>query len=540
MPRHLRLIFLIFVFSPIAAFAAEESALKAKREVRLELEEVVDATLYEIELTSKSTGLVQKFKMKNPVWKAAIRPGEYAIRLRSYDQRNVPGQWSPSSPFIVRLAGPDLLKPKNNSIIESDHDIEHEIQLAWQAVPHTDKYRVDILDENGKVYKTEFFTKNNGKVVLPVARQYQWTVTPISKSGQDGEGQDSPGRFAVKGKKLSPPEIDPPEDIWVEKLKWKPTEFSENCSYLLQYKTKQGKWKLVDKNGKITSNEIPFPAQYPGGQYRLVVRSNATLRDSSKISQITFDVADGDRSPSAVQEAKLRYSLEKPTPWYFIASYLVTQVQYSGTNRDADQSVVYDSFGGTGRLGLGYIHPETKSGYLGMIDMSGITVDNTNVTYSSAEAHYVRRWTWGRSMFRPSAGLFYKELVEAYNTATQPTLYTQQKLSYAGPHIGFDYWHPLTSRLGYQINMRVYYSAVGLKSPNGEEQSPELSYLLGVMGSYRIRPHITGLAGWAYKLDQASYGSTPTGTNSSIAPAGASQNIKIEGNYLNLILEWAF
>jgi hypothetical protein len=62
-----------------------------KREIKVELEEVLNAKSYEIELTSKDTSKKQMFKMKKPLWRANIKPGVYSFKLRSVDQRGVSG-----------------------------------------------------------------------------------------------------------------------------------------------------------------------------------------------------------------------------------------------------------------------------------------------------------------------------------------------------------------------------------------------------------------------------------------------------------------
>lgn len=544
---HASQIFSFILILPLmtATAYASDGSTHLKRQVSLELETVEGAISYEVELTSKSSGNTQTFKMKTPIWKAAIRPGEFTLRLRSYDSRGVPGVWSEQLPFVVKLPGPQLLAPIAETEIKTNEEKYYDTEFKWQTVQGTSKYRLEITPEGQTTPITDTFSENQGKINLPVANRYTWKVIPISKSGEEGESQETPGRFTLIGKALNTPTIEKPEDIWVQFVKWEKPDYAEKFTYILQRKDEAGAWQKVEMKENYLASEIPLDTQYPGGAYRLAVKAVGHLRDTSKVARIDFNVYKGDRSPAVVEDAKLRYSLEKPTPWYFVASYLITQINYLGENPNAGPGarVNYNALGGTGRLGLGYITPKTDRGYLGLIDLSGFTVADQNVTYASAEAHYIWRYTWGRNMLRPSAGLFYKELVEAQDEDPfSPGVgqYKMQKISYLGPHAGFDFWRPFTPKLGFQVNARVYYGAMGMSSPNGRDQNAEVSFQLGLMGSYKIKPNIIGFMGWAHRSDRASYESTPSDGTTSLAPAGSNQVIQIDGDYFNLLLEWGF
>lgn len=522
---------------------AQETAAREKRQISLELEEVEGASAYEIELISKKTNKPLSFKMTKPLWKASIRPGEYSLRLRSYDARGVPGNWSEATEFLVRLPSPLLLQPVADSAIKTNEDENFSVAFAWQEIPGAKKYRLDVLQVGGTQKWSETFTEPKGEVKLPVAKPYTWTVTAISQNKEDGETQEKPQPFTLIGRKLEPPKIEKPEDIWVNQLNWKTVDHASHYTCLLQHKDEKA-WAQMDLRKDYQLNSLSLPISYPGGKYRLTVQAEAALREPSDPAKIEFPLFEGDRSPAAVEESKLRYSLEKPTPWYFLASYLVTQVQYTALNSEAGSGRIidYDAVGGTGRLGLGYTDAKKNRGYLGVVDLSGFTVAGKNVTYASAEAHSTMRYTWGRNLVRPSAGLFYKELIESHNTIINLKKFEQRKLSYLGPHIGFDFWRPFTSKLGFQFNTRIYSSLFTAQTPSDSDIEPEISYQFGFMGSYKIKPHITGFLGWAHRLDKATYASTVgTGDPSvSVAPIGSKQTIQIEGDYLNLLLEWGF
>ena len=517
----------------------------SKRKVSLELEAVDGATQYEIELTSKRNNKRQNFKMKDPLWKASVRPGEYSLRMRAYDKRKVPGPWSESLPFLVKLPNAQLLSPIDLASVKADDDKSYSVEMKWAPVPDAKKYILKVTDLDSKEEFKDSFSSSEGSLRLPVAKKYSWSVTSVDKNGNESEPNEEPFQFTLIGAPIKTPEITPPEDIWVQQIRWSTPEYARNFSYLLQKKSSSGGWEKILVKTAEPSSELPFSIDYPGGLYRLGVKAEGELRAPSKMSVIEFEVFSGDRSPAAVEESKLRYSLEKPTPWYFIASYLITQITYSGSNPEAGSGrrIVYNATGGTGRLGLGYIHPKKNAGFLGLMDLSGFTVDGANVTYPSLELHYVKKYNWGRNLFRPSAGLFYKELVETFDKPSSfiTGQFEQRSVSYHGPHIGFDLWRPFTAKLGLQANLRLYSNALGGDTPSGKDIDPEISYQIGLMGSYKLNKNITGFAGWARRIDRVSYESKLPGEAPFInSNPGDRQQIEISGDYLNFLLEWAF
>lgn len=532
--------------SAVSSSSAVSSKNNEKREVDLELEEVPGATSYEIELTSKLSSKTLTFKMREAHWHATIRPGDYNLRMRAYDERGVPGDWSEATPFSIKLSSPSGLSPILNTEIKTKEEYKYETEFRWSPIPGTAKYRVDVtpIDATGGkgAIVSDTFKTTQGKINLPVANQYSWTVVPISTSGVEGDAQDQPNLFKLVGREIERPEVEHPEDIYVQILKWERPKFADAFNFVLNHRTSDGKWERISGAKDFKDTSLDFSTKYPGGHYRFVIQATGRLRENSKATAVEFDVYAGDRSPEAIEEAKLRQSLEKPTPWYFVASYYLSSIRYTGRNPEAGRVLSYNVPGGTGRLGLGYISRVTDRGGLGIIDLSGYTIDNKFVTWASAEGHYIRRFTWGRNMLRPSVGLYYKEYKEAVNTSLNATTYKQQDVAVLGPHVGFDFWRPFTSKFGMQLNARLYYDAFKVKTPNGLPLVPEPSYLFGFMGSYKIKPNITGFMGWAHRYDHVAYRSTPSNGNlfQSIAKPTDVQDIQIQGEFFNLLLEWSF
>ncbi|MFN8791586.1 MAG: hypothetical protein ACK5Y2_09055 [Bdellovibrionales bacterium] len=131
---------------------------------------------------------------------------------------------------------------------------------------------------------------------------------------------------------------------------------------------------------------------------------------------------------------------------------------------------------------------------------------------------------------------------------TNPDNVTRQygKGGVAGPHVGAEYWYSLTPKLGLQANVHLYLPTTGLSFPNGGkfENSSDLNYAIGFLGSYRYSRSLTTLVGLNYRMESYRY------TDSSNTPAwstGAYQNFfnsnvrtEISGIFLNLMAEYLF
>ncbi|NJM09692.1 MAG: hypothetical protein HC883_01980, partial [Bdellovibrionaceae bacterium] len=185
----------------------------------------------------------------------------------------------------------------------------------------------------------------------------------------------------------------------------------------------------------------------PAEKYRLLVQAHGEHRAPSPVVQLDFDMMGNFRDPAALEKAILRESITKPTHFYAIASYLLTQVQYSATSPDAGSISSFSAIGGTGRLGAGYQDPESKWGGFGIVDLSGFTIGDKNFQFASVEAHLTRKLEFGQGgLLLVGTGLFSKEL-PVLNGTSVLGFQGLGKVRSIGPHIGFTYWMPLTSRL---------------------------------------------------------------------------------------------
>lgn len=511
--------------------------------IDLEWEKVDFASQYEVELTriekDGDRQDPQRHKTKQTLWRPLVSPGNYEVRIRTFDERGVPGPWSPPSPLQVTLASPQTTSPRPNTKITSKDEDSHSLDISWKAVAGAKNYKIEIKSVDGS-FKDNWDTDELKKTVsLPVGKDYLYRLKAISEDeiqSPDEEWQ----KFSLYGPRLKTPKPVKPLTKIVDKVSWEKSPKAENYRYDLLRKLKGKKWTYVKKNQKVEKTEVPFDLKNPSGTYMLRVTATAKNRSPSKRGKMIFKIRGGFRSPAAAQEAVLQESMKKPTNFYGIASYFVTQADYTGLNKESGVNAAFSGLTGTGRIGLGYQHPDYIWGVFGIADMGGILVNGENKTFTSVEAHgTVKFFLFGANQFLFSGGPYMIELPEVTGDI-DGNLTSFNKITNIGLHGGFKYWRPINSKYGLQANARLYLPVTG-SSPTGEAIETLMSYQFGLLGSYRWSETLLLLAGYAYRINQAGYAAqTFDDTGSGFAEAGDVNSIQMKGHYLNMMIEYSF
>ncbi len=519
-------------------------AATLSRSITLNWEEVPDSTGYELELTrtlskgQKSKPL--KFKTKKNTWTGKILPGEYTMRLRSLDDRGVPGEWSEPSTVVVRLPETTLLAPTEKATLQTSSDKDQEVVFQWAPVPGASRYKVEIFGEDGSPVHAAEVGNTSWRYSLPVARMYKWAVTPISPENIPGDPVTSPFSFTLVGKALEAPVVEQPDSRFADKISWSTPEHAETFDYILSRKDAQGRWRVVARKNDVKENFVVIDPKSPGGTFRLQVRSKSKLRHVSTVGSLEFHLHEGDRSPAAIETLKMKESIEKEKDHYFIATYFLSNLSYQGQNKEIGGSVRYSALSGTGRLGYGYM-PKGEWGFIGSVDVSGVILNERNYIFAAGEATAVwRTYIDDLTQFRAIGGLAFNEIPEAKGIANDQI--TVSNIGQVGQVIGVQLWRPFTYRLGLQLNAKAQMAFFRLSTPNNEDIVPTLSYQVGAMASYRLKPDLIGFAGIAYKQDRASYKARPYkgGTDPIFSKPGDENSVTMTGTYLNLLLEWGF
>lgn len=527
---------LIFTLWTSAVWAAPY-----RRLVNFEWEAIENAQSYEVEISQikdDNKGKVFTFKVKDAAWNGRLSAGKYLMKLRSRDQRGVPGDWSAPSEFNVGLETVTLKYPASEAQISTKEKEELPIKFQWSVVGGADSYQFDLTSEDGKTKIQKTVDDPQIEIKLPVAMKYTWKVTAISDEGFQSDAT-SLAQFTVLGAALEPPKVEKPENEFVRDIKWSHPEADPVFDVAIaKFNDANKKWETIKSVENTKETQMAFDQSYSGGKYQISVRAKGTLRPNSPFVRQAFNVRSGDRSPTAEYTALVRKSIERVEGWYAVASYLITEMQFAGSNPEKNSAVAYNAVGGTGRLGLGWFSSNQPWGFLGIVDMSGFTFNGKTQTFASAEINGVYRKTLNdRGELRLQMGPYYKELPE---TVGDPFSGTSEdlKITSAGPHFGLEYWYSITPKLGLQTNAHLYISLLKISTPNGQDLTPTLSTQFGFLGSYRFTQTFTGLVGYARREEKMSYKTAPG--NNSFSENGDINESTIVGNYLNFFAEWAF
>ncbi|MGE4132630.1 MAG: hypothetical protein AB7F86_13385 [Bdellovibrionales bacterium] len=510
---------------------------RVRQNVELELEEVPGASLYEIQVHRKGQkDKPMRFKVENPKWAATIKPGTYSLQIRSYDDRGAPGDWSAPMDIQVLLPAIIVKSPEDKRKIESPDAKEQKVKLEWEPIPGARAYKLTMQNADGYKLEKEV-DEPHWEGEVPVGQNYQWNVAALDRTGELGKTSDAPYQFSIEGPALAEPEIRKPISELVAEVDVQPPDHAKTLDYeLARLDAKKKKWILVERKAINADEKIKMDVARPSGKYRLTVEAQGPLRKPSKKSRLVFNMKGGFREPAAFENAVLRDALTKPSRFYAIASYLITQMNYQGANYDSDSGSLprFEALGGTGRIGAGYQEPYSNWGGFGIVDYSGFVIGGQNFKFASIEAHLTRKLELGQGgLLQFGTGLFSKELPIVLGSQSDG-FSSVGKVRGTGPHAGFTYWMPLSGRIGLQANARMYYTLFG-KSDTGANAGTAISYQYGLLGTYRLSRRWMGYAGYAYRLDEAQYASDDAGYN-----PGGFNTISIEGHYLNLMLEFSF
>lgn len=543
-----------FIFLAAVLFSTHsvgQSPQTLTREIELEWEAVEAASKYQIKIsplpspngeTSQQAQKARSEKIEEteaPQWKGSLTPGRYTMELRSFDDRGVPGDWSEPSEFAVKLPQIKSIYPKTASKIISDQAENMSIDFKWEPLSGAPGYLVQVKTADQKIIKSAKTSESHLSINLPVAQHYKWSVQILNEDQLPTDETSPSSSFTLVGQRLSPPVINKPLSQYVLELSWEKPPYSESYNLSLQRRTTKG-WKEVRKLIQFKNNKIPFDLSQPSGTYKLKAQARATLRQSSPVAEQIFEARGGILDPSALEDAKLKDSLNKPTRYYFIASYLLTQVSYEGEDHELNSGASFQAIGGTGRLGLGYHVADQSWGLFGIIDLSGFDLDGDRYTFSASEIHGTWQSYFGKNQILLGGGAFLKELPDLRGNFLNGFSGLGKVRSF-GPHLGGQIWRPLSERLGIQLHARVYFTALG-SAPNGEKVASSLSYQAGLLGTYKLSAKIMGYAGYVFRVDNALYEAKPFGPDNlnSFANSGDLNSIILQGHYLNLVLDYSF
>ncbi|MFN8791587.1 MAG: hypothetical protein ACK5Y2_09060 [Bdellovibrionales bacterium] len=393
----MRIWFTLVFFVTVAAWG--ESSVY-RRLVNFEWEPVEEAKYYEIEIRKKGPTKSTSFTTTSAEWNGRLQIGRYEFRLRTLGKRKIPGEWSGYSDLDVGLEPVKALTPAPEAQVKGADAETHEVEFSWSPTPAATGYSIEVLNEkNEKVFEDKV-SGTSVKKSLPVATRYTWTGRAISAEGLESEALTQ-NPFVVVGPKLEKPKIEKPDHEFIRELKWEPSTLAESYDVILaRYNPQIKKWQKFKEFENLTQTSLNFEQDWPGGQYRLIVKSKAAIRDPSELSAISFAVRQGDRSPAAEYVHTLRKSIDRFNGWFAHASWFASSISMSSQYRNS-VGFETEAITGTGRFGMGWIKPDSDWGFLALGDVSGFVFDNrvySFVGFEVCDSKKSRLGSWRSSL----------------------------------------------------------------------------------------------------------------------------------------------
>lgn len=468
--RKLSSIFLMIslvLFSPVAFSQTENTP----RTVVLELESVEGATQYEVEVVGENEN--RKQKLKDSVWKSQLVPGQYQIRLRVYDDRGVPGEWSDSIPLTVQLEKVTTTNPKNGTRLATDSTSEESVLLQWKPVPFATEYLVKVFKQNHEVFLEKRTRETQIEVDLPIAQNYIWSVQALNQKGIPSETVDETLEFTVLGGQLDPPKL---KAINLDEKQtalaiWDSSEGAETTKMIFAIKQKET-WRnsrpwMTSKENQRILGKLPEETLY-----RLELISLSELRKDSISSVEYFEIRDkkviryGSKEPSEAE----RYLARR---WLWSVSFGALGVNYKGENTFYGAGADFKETAGFAIwLKLLYeniISGVTAEGYTNysQYSVAAANGDVTSQTWQTEGVFIINKLvSFSAFSLEPLLGGFYSEIPE-FLGAPSTNAVALQYLRVMGMTLGLRFNAQISNSISMKLQLTLQKPFVELQMPEG-------------------------------------------------------------------------
>lgn len=511
-----------------------ESQKMAEKEITVEWESLPGAQSYDLELTkiqSEEGGIPVLYQSTKAQWTGYLAPGSYYMRIRARDKRKVPGQWSPREEIKIGLDQVKLLEPAENESKKSSDHKEELVTFKWSEVAGTTEYQFEISSEDHSFTLGLVVSETQTSLKLPVAQKYIWKV---QAKGYESESNETPsiGKFTLLGKKLDPPKIN--EINTLGGVIWEKPEHAESIDYVfLKQNPKTGKWETQQVVKDSQAEGLEFAPEMVGGQYALVLRAKAPLRETSDRAESKFQITDHNlkRRTASINALAAKNETEserdKLKGAYIFVQQMASQMDYESTNTDDNEKAQFSGVGGSFRIGAGYYWTDRFAGEF-VSESGGIFEDVSRYAFNSQEINYIERYFNDGDEVREYFGLYSRELPMVSATGSNP--YEIDSASVGGLHYGVEKNFDFKSKWGLQFHFHPYLNLFRIRTPNGADIVPTLSGRTGLLGTYKFSSALKGYGGYTYRVEQVQY------------RAGGSNHrdnaVEMEGHFLNFYLEW--
>ena len=331
--------------APLMAQQAEGPQEAAyTKEASLDWQAVAGAKSYQTELTITSSDVEKKMPPtitvhNKPQWSAQLSPGEYALRIRTMDNRGVPGPWSDPVTFSVRVPDVTLDEPQAGAQILATSS-NQPVVMKWHVVKGITRYNCEILDSSGKSITTEECAAGSWEQTLPAARSYQFRVAGMGADGYRNKDEPAANSFMIIGPKLATPVVDKDTEKGVF---WRPSPNARGWHVVIM-ETKENTTEeksIVDRT--ILKPRVSKKRFGKYNNYKLTVI--ATAPDYQSSDPLVYEIKAQKRPPPPKKKEKV-IAQKHPFSWlsHEITYGYVPLMQYYHVNypeMDSSLSTLY-------------------------------------------------------------------------------------------------------------------------------------------------------------------------------------------------------
>ncbi len=255
----------LFIFISIPTWAAKW--------IDLEWEGVEGAKEYELEVTriqGEDEYPLGIFQTKKPKYKKKVIPGQYEIKIRTVDNRGVPGDWSDAIEVAVDVTKITRYRPlKKEEIPNIKGTKKVPISFVWEKIEGLKFYQLTVTEMDGGIVFSDRVKGTNKILKLVPAQSYKWSVAAII---QEKIGvATKPWKFTVLGKALSSPTSRVVKKDKVIQLNFSHEKNSVHYSFKL-FKNKKGILKRILDKQIYKKNTFKLNRKkFKKGEYKLEV-----------------------------------------------------------------------------------------------------------------------------------------------------------------------------------------------------------------------------------------------------------------------------
>lgn len=226
-----------------------------------------EAKKYEFEIYSSKKKLIKKVLSPTPGFKFKMQCGNYLLRSRAADSRNLWSDWSEFSDFQVIPPTPKLTELPKVIAKKEKGQINGLIELSWEKSTISEQYDIFVKNENNEVVKKLVsITESHSVLTLPPGKYH---VEIISKVGDNWRSEPMKMDTPIEISNVAAKE----PDIKVNPEDPKKINFTNDSDSVVNLVVEYSplmveNWKQIESGFTKSDSELKFDSNAKPGKYR--------------------------------------------------------------------------------------------------------------------------------------------------------------------------------------------------------------------------------------------------------------------------------